>query len=140
MAEQNEMEKIVTPMMEDICDHLCKHPYRVKNEEAMEEICAECQMGKYVCLILNTYNAASQLQASAEVVRSELMQKGDWYKALVNSICGYLLEAGHTAASWEQMAEELADRIVGIEPVELLSEAGSEAGREASAPALMSAT
>gem|GEM_PF-4109595 len=26
MVDQNEMEKIVTPMMEHICDHLCKHP------------------------------------------------------------------------------------------------------------------
>ena len=139
MVEQNEMEKIVTPMMEDICDHLCKHPYRVKNEEAMEEICAECQMGKYVCLILNTYNAASQLQASAEVVRSELMQKGDWYNALAVSIHGYFCEMDKPIAPWE-VAKGLADRIVGIEPVELLSEVGSMADQDAAAPVLMSAT
>lgn len=139
MVEQNEMEKIVIPMVEDICDHLCKHPYRVKNEEALEEICAECQMGKYVCLILNTYNAANQLQAAAEVVRNEFMEKGDWYRALVNSIYGYLRDTDGSVP-YDRMAEELADRIVGIESVELLSEAGSEAGREASAPVLMSAT
>ncbi len=140
MAGQNEMEKIVTSMMEHICDHLCRFPLEIEHEDDLGECCANCRMCDYVGDIRNTYNAAGQLQASAEVVRSELMQKGDWYKALVNSICGYLLEVGHTAASWEQMAEELADRIVGIEPVELLSEAGSEAGREASALALMSAT
>ena len=139
MAEQNEMEKIVTPMMEDICDHLCKHPYRVKNEEAMEEICAECQMGKYVCLILNTYNAADQLQTAAEVVRNEFMQKGDWYRALVNSIYGYLRDTDGSEP-WGQMARDLADRIVGIKPVELLSEVGSMADQDAAAPVLMSAT
>ncbi|WP_313583663.1 hypothetical protein [Lacrimispora sp.] len=78
MADQNEMKKIVTPMMEDICDHFCKYPYKVKNEGELEEICAECQMGKYVCLILNTYNTASQLQTAAEVVRNELMMRSDW--------------------------------------------------------------
>jgi len=115
MAEQNEMEKIVTPMMEDICDQLCKHPYRVKNEEAMEEICAECQMGKYVCLILNTYNAASQLQTAAEVVRNELIMRSDWYRALVNSIYGYLHKTDGSLP-YDKMAEELADRIAGVEP------------------------
>lgn len=139
MAEQNEMEKIVTPMMEDICDQLCEHPYRVKNEEAMEEICAECQMGKYVCLILNTYNATDQLQAAAEVVRNEFMQKGDWYRALVNSIYGYLRDTDGSEP-WGQMARDLADRIVGIESVELLSEVGSMADQDAAAPVLMSAT
>ena len=115
MAEQNEMEKIVTPMVEDICDHLCRFPKEASDPEAMEEICAECQMEKYVCLILNTYNAASQLQASAEVVRSEFMQKGDWYKALEATICNYLYNV-RTYATYRQMAAELTARIVGIEP------------------------
>lgn len=139
MAEQNEMEKIVTPMMEDICDNLCRFPKEVSDPEDMEEICAECQMGKYVCLILNTYNAASQLQSAAEVVRNELIQKGDWYKALVDSIEGHLLGI-KGSATIDQVARELADQIVGIEQDELLSEAGSKAGREADAPVLMSAT
>jgi len=115
MAEQNEMEKIVTPMMEDICDHLCRFPKEVSDPEALEEICAECQMGKYVCLILNTYNAASQFQTAAEIVRYELMMRSDWYRALVNSIYGYLHEADGSIP-YDQMAKELADRIVGIEP------------------------
>lgn len=72
------------------------------------------------------YNVAGQLQTAAEVVRFELIQKGDWYKALVDSICGYLRDTDGSIP-YDHMAEELADRIVGIEPVELLSEAGSEA-------------
>jgi len=139
MAEQNEMEKIVTPMVEDICDHLCRFPKELSDSEALKKICAECQMGKYVCLILNTYNAASQLQTAAEIVRNELIMRSDWYKALVNSIYGYLHETDGSLA-YGKMAEELANRIVGIEPVEPLSEAGSEVGRETGRSALMPAT
>ena len=56
MAEQNEMEKIVTPMMEQICDHLCRFPWETERREDLEEICANCQIQQYVCDILNTYN------------------------------------------------------------------------------------
>lgn len=115
MADQNEMLKIVTPMAEDICDHLCRFPKEVSDSEALEEICAECQIGKYVCLILNTYNATDQLQAAAEVVRAELIQKGDWYNALAVSIHGYFCEMDKPMAPWE-VAKGLADRIAGIEP------------------------
>nr|WP_288829064.1 hypothetical protein [uncultured Clostridium sp.] len=135
MVKQNEMDKIVTPMMEHICDHLCRFPKEVSDPEATEEICAECQMGKYVCLILNTYNAVSQLQTAAEVVRNELMMRSDWYRALVNSIYGYLHETDGSLP-YDKMAEGLADRIVGIEQDELLSEAGSNAGRDGDAPVL----
>lgn len=117
MADQNEMLKIVTPMAEDICDHLCRFPKEVSDSEALEEICAECQIGKYVCLILNTYNATDQLQAAAEVVRNEFMKKSDWYNALVVSIHGYFCEMDKPMAPWE-VAKGLADRIAGIEPEE----------------------
>ncbi|GLB30108.1 hypothetical protein LAD12857_20310 [Lacrimispora amygdalina] len=115
MADQNEMLEIVTPMMEHVCDHLCRFPWEIERKEDLEEVCAGCQMGKHVCEILNTYNAACKLQAAAGIVRSELLQKGDWYNALVESIYRYLRKAGYIT-SWDQMARELADRIVGIEP------------------------
>ena len=57
----------------------------------------------------------------------------------MDSIEGHLLGIKRSATI-DQVARELADRIVGIEQEELLSEAGSEAGREASAPVLMPAT
>jgi hypothetical protein len=114
MADQNDMLKIVTPMMEYVCDHLCRWPVETASEEDLESICAGCEMGQYMCDILNPYNAAIQLQTAAEVVRNELMEKGDWYWALVESIQCYLIGAGCTA-SWDYMARELADRITGIE-------------------------
>lgn len=115
MEDQNEMDQVLSPMMEHICDNLCRFPKEVPDQDALEELCAECQMGKYVCLILNTYNAACQLQVAAEIVRSELLQKGDWYYALIESIYRYLKKAGYIT-SWDQLARELADQIVGIEP------------------------
>jgi hypothetical protein len=115
MTDQNDMDKILTSMMEDICDHFCRFPWETEHKEDLEDICAECQMGQYVCDILNTYNAACQLQAAAGIVRSELMQKGDWHNALVVSIHGYFCEMDKPMAPWE-VAKGLADRIVGIEP------------------------
>lgn len=55
------------------------------------------------------------LQEAAEVVRAEFMQKGDWYNALAASIYGYLQETDGSIP-YDQMALELANRIVGIEP------------------------
>lgn len=56
MAEQNEMLKIVTPMMEHVCDCLCRFPWEIVSKEDLEEVCAGCEMQRYVCDFLNTYN------------------------------------------------------------------------------------
>lgn len=31
MTEQNEMEKIIAPMAEHVCDHLCRFPREAKD-------------------------------------------------------------------------------------------------------------
>ncbi|MEY8357124.1 hypothetical protein AALB39_27795 [Lachnospiraceae bacterium 54-53] len=115
MPEQNEMLNIVTPMVEHVCDHLCRFPREISDQEELDRICGGCEMGQHLCNILNTYNAATLLQAAAEVVRNELLKKDDWYSALVESIYRYLRKTGYIT-SWDQQARELADRIVGIEP------------------------
>jgi len=111
---QNEMETIVTSMMEHLCDHRCRFPWEIERKEDLEAICAECEMDIHVCSIVNTYNAATQLQAASEIVMNEFIQKGDWYRALVNSIYGYLRDTDGSVP-WDRMAIELADRIIGIE-------------------------
>lgn len=121
MVEQNEMEKIVTSMMEHLCDRRCRFPWEIERKEDLEAICAECVMDKHVCNIVNTYNAATQLQAASEIVRNEFIQKGDWYRALVNSIYGYLHDTDGSIP-YDRMAEELADRIVGFEAEESLED------------------
>lgn len=55
MAEQTEMDKLVEEMMEHICDELCRHPREAQDPEQLEDVCAECGMGKFVCGILNMY-------------------------------------------------------------------------------------
>lgn len=62
MAEQNEMEKIVTPMMEDVCDHLCRFPLEIERKEDLEEACANCQMDQYANLILNQYDKINDFE------------------------------------------------------------------------------
>ena len=47
MIDQREMEKIVTPMMEHVCDHLCRFPWEFERKEDLEEVCAGCQMDQY---------------------------------------------------------------------------------------------
>lgn len=52
-----DIDKLTTEMMEHICDNICKHPIKVgQTQEQLEDICAECKMGKFVSAILNTYN------------------------------------------------------------------------------------
>lgn len=56
MSEQNIMEKTTTEMAEYICDKLCKEPLKAKSQEELEEVCCECQLGSFICGILNEYN------------------------------------------------------------------------------------
>lgn len=54
------------------------------------------------------------LQDAAVIVRKEFLLKSNWYNALVSSIFGYLQETDGSVP-YDQMAVELANRIVGIE-------------------------
>ena len=56
MSEQNEMLKIVTPMMEHVCDKLCRFPWETERKEDLEDICNECKMDQYTNRILNQYD------------------------------------------------------------------------------------
>lgn len=62
--ERSEMDKLVESMMEHVCDHLCRFPREQINQEQLEEICAECQMGEYVCGIQNAYNRINDFEKS----------------------------------------------------------------------------
>ena len=64
MSDQNDMEKIVAPMMEHLCDPLCRFPWETERKEDLEDICAGCQMGQYVCDILNTYKQVNDFEKS----------------------------------------------------------------------------
>lgn len=58
------------------------------------------------------------LAVAAEIVQAELMKKGDWYKALIDSIAGYLIEYYEGVIDPEEAADMvvgLANRIVGLE-------------------------
>ena len=57
------------------------------------------------------------LQDAAEIVRKEFLQKGDWYNALVDTIAQYLRTIPANKGLYN-VAEGLADRIIGIEPEE----------------------
>lgn len=68
-TEQTDMDKLTTAMMEHICDNLCMNPIRVgQTQDELEDICAECKMGKFICDILNTYN---HTQAALEEMKGE---------------------------------------------------------------------
>lgn len=59
-TEETWMDEITAEMMEHICDNLCKHPDHLSGE-ALEDKCAECKMGRFVCDILNQYNKCAKL-------------------------------------------------------------------------------
>ena len=63
-SEENTMEKITTEMAEYICDKLCKEPLKAKSQEELEEVCIECQLGSFICGILNEYNKINDFEKS----------------------------------------------------------------------------
>ena len=70
--EQTDMDKLTTEMMEHICDNLCMHPNRVgQTQDELDDICAECKMGKFVCDILNTHNRLKSLKPKQYVLVSQ---------------------------------------------------------------------
>lgn len=71
--EETAMDTITTEMMEYLCDNLCKHPNRVGiNQEELDEICAGCKMGQFVCGILNEYNRLNDFEKTQSF---KLLQK-----------------------------------------------------------------
>lgn len=44
MSDQNEMVKIITPMVEHVCDHLCRFPRETKDQEKLDMICGGCEL------------------------------------------------------------------------------------------------
>lgn len=64
MVDQKEMEKIVTPMLEHVCDHLCRFPWEIERKEDLEEVCASCQMDQYTNRILNQYDKINDFEKS----------------------------------------------------------------------------
>ena len=62
MVEENEMLKIITPMMEHVCDHLCRFPWEIVRREDLEEVCAGCQMDRYTNDILNQYDKINDFE------------------------------------------------------------------------------
>lgn len=49
----DKINQITTEMAEHICDELCRHPRDTGDDEKLEDICAECKLGQYICDILN---------------------------------------------------------------------------------------
>lgn len=62
-TEETWMDGITTEMMEHICDDLCKYPDQLSGE-ALEDKCAECKIGRFVCDILNQYNKVNDFADS----------------------------------------------------------------------------
>jgi len=65
--EQTRMDEIVESMMEHVCDKICRFPWEITDQEQLEEICADCRMARFVCDILNTYNAPRELPAVTDM-------------------------------------------------------------------------
>ncbi|MBE5984912.1 MAG: hypothetical protein E7248_16650 [Paenibacillaceae bacterium] len=79
MVEENEMLKIVTLMTEHVCDHLCRFPGELSDQEELDKICGGCQMGDHICNILITYDRASR--SGAQTLQGQAVYENmvaDW--------------------------------------------------------------
>lgn len=75
--EQTDMDKLTTEMMEHICDNLCKHPIRVgQTQDELDDICAECKMGKFICDILNAHNRLKDFEPGGKAYIHQFNKKG----------------------------------------------------------------
>lgn len=54
------MDQLATEMMEYICDSICHYPH-ILNAEELENKCADCKMGQYVCDILDHHNKCKEI-------------------------------------------------------------------------------
>ena len=79
-AVDTDMDKLTTEMMEHICDNICMHPIRVgQTQDELDDICAECKMGKFVCDILNAYNRLNEFDKTQSY---DLLKKLSEYRNL----------------------------------------------------------
>ena len=72
MKETTVMDKITEEMMEHVCDYLCRFPWEIFDQEEMDAICDNCEMGKHVCNILNEYN---RLNDFGQTQRGDLLAR-----------------------------------------------------------------
>ena len=63
-----DLNKITTNMMEHVCDKLCYYPKTVTDQDQMNDICAACKMGQFVCDICNTWISCSERMPECEEI------------------------------------------------------------------------
>ena len=62
--DENAMIPVLEEMLAYVCDGMCPYPEEIKDEEALEEKCAECGMGDHICHILNAYDEVNNFEKS----------------------------------------------------------------------------
>lgn len=68
----NDMLRILDPMMHCICDKLCVMPRKGYDQEKLEEVCNDCEVGQYSIDILNAYERAqSQAERYSGIILCE---------------------------------------------------------------------
>jgi len=96
MKETTAMDKITEEMMEHVCDHLCRFPWEISDQEEMDAICDSCEMGKHVCNILNEYN---RLNDFGQTQRGNLLAR---------------LGAEREKRRWIPVSERLPEEMEGV--------------------------
>ena len=76
------MQTIVDKMASYICNNLCIFPY-IEEGECLEEKCAECEMGEFICSILNQNEAD---RAAGEALKTVIREKAEALKKEVEGI------------------------------------------------------
>ena len=99
--KETKMDRITTEMAEHICDNLCKHLCQNLDQEELEEICADCELGHFICDILNEHNkqptaydvdkVVEQLEDEKRIAFLTLANTGDKVKdAVYDEVMAYL--------------------------------------------------
>ena len=122
-AVETDMDKLTTEMMEHICDNICMHPIRVgQTQDELDDICAECKMGKFVCDILNTYNHSRQASDDIDKMLEEMNALKNHYR----KCCLVDYNEGAAVATEECMAIVRKNRTIFLTEQEALEKMKGE--------------
>lgn len=74
--DNSRMEELTDKIAEHFCSDLCRHPHRTDiSQDELDDICCECQIGKFVCDILNEHERFVSGRKQESAWASKLMNR-----------------------------------------------------------------
>lgn len=73
---EDSVDKIITEMVEHVCDSLCKHP-GLCHQQQLDVICNDCKMGGYVLKLTELKNLQDEIDRRTEIEHQAIKLIGE---------------------------------------------------------------